>query len=103
MQPHARLSAGVDYTRSEIVASTGSGSDQTDWSPTGQLGLGFTLRTPTRLLESSRGKFASVSIGLKFDAGYSLLPSTTIKVADATVGEFKRSGLYIESALVLRF
>jgi len=103
LQPHMRLATGLHYTQTTIDAETGDGTNDSHYAPVGQLGAGVTVRTPTRLFQSSRGRFAAVSLGLKLEAGYLAVPSATVEVGDATVGELSQSGAYLEAAAVVRF
>lgn len=126
LQPHARLAAGAAFLDAELRengttyedGSTGIlGDDLFDSliSPFASLGLGVTLRTPTRLFEDSRGRLASLSAGLMFEGGYTLAAPVDvaldgpgpndqgIALREPGLGELKRSGPYLRGSIVARF
>jgi hypothetical protein len=90
--------------------------EDSGFAPFGSLGLGFTLRTPTRMFETHRGQLASLSLGLMVEAGYTLSAPLAlslhdddaeddgdIALTDAELGELQRSGPYLRFSLVTRF
>jgi hypothetical protein len=84
-------------------------------SPFGSLGLGVLLRTPTRMFENRRGAYASLSLGLMFEGGYTLAAPVDMKLAadgagerdvalvESELGELERSGPYARISAVARF
>jgi len=120
MQPHLRLAGGAAIIDAQLQAAgntfhDGAGGVFEDMiSPYGSAGLGFLLRTPTRLFENRRGRYASLSFGLMVEGGYTLAAPVDvalegpkpgargIPVAEPELGELERSGPYIRVSLVGR-
>ncbi|HMI93930.1 MAG TPA: hypothetical protein VK509_21295 [Polyangiales bacterium] len=120
LQPHLRLAGGAAIVDARLVAANetfhdGAGGVFEDMiSPYGSAGLGFSLRTPTRMFENRRGRFASLSFGLMVEGGYTLAApvdvalegpkasARDIPVAEPALGELERSGPYIRVSLVGR-
>jgi hypothetical protein len=116
LQPHARLAAGAALVRMKLDTSDSSGHFKNSGvSPFGSLGLGFTLRTPSRLFEDLRGQLASLSLGLMLEGGYTLAapidfklggPATgkrDVPIAEPKLGRLERSGPYARASFVVRF
>jgi hypothetical protein len=119
LQPHLRVAGGAAIIDARVVARDtfhdGAGGVFEDMiSPFASAGLGFMLRTPTRMFENRRGRFASLSFGLMIEGGYTLAapvdvevsgpePSSRgIPIAEPALGELERSGPYIRVSLVGR-
>lgn len=114
IQPHVRLSAGAQLVRSELAFGDVAFRNNGDL-PFGSLGAGFTLRSPTRLFESSRGELASLSVGVMIEGGYTLAQPLEMKVdgsgpddrdialIESDLGELDRSGPFMRISLVARF
>ena len=126
LQPHARLAAGAAFLDADLRengvryedGSTGLfDGDLFDSlvSPFVSLGLGATLRTPTRLFEDSQGHLASLSAGFMLEGGYTLAAPVDvaldgpgpndqgIALREPGLGQLKRSGPYVRGSLVMRF
>lgn len=112
-QPHLRLAGGAAFAQMELDAGAERFEDE-GFAPFGSLGLGFTLRTPTRLFENSRGQLASLALGLMFEGGYSLSAPLAFALEDdagdgaiavnaAELGELQRSGAYLRVSALARF
>jgi hypothetical protein len=119
LQPHVRLSAGAQLTNVELQIGS-SVYESTDFSdqdvlPFGSLGAGITLRSPTRLFETRRGRFSSLSLGLMLEAGYALVAPLgvtldgegpakgDITLVESELGEITRSGPFFRTSIVARF
>ena len=111
--PHVRLAVGAVTTRftqhdrvADIVYEDRSNS------VVGTFGAGFTLRTPTRLFETHRGRLASLSLGVLVEGGYTvakpasldLTPTKPGEVTRATfsLGQIDRSAPYLRIMAVVR-
>jgi hypothetical protein len=116
VQPHVRLAGGVTRVRISLTAPHDSTRfSDANLAPFGSLGLGFTLRTPTRLFEDHSGGWAALSFGLMFEGGYLLTNALAfdaagpdrdkraISLRDARLGKFDRSGPYLRVSVVVRF
>jgi hypothetical protein len=126
LQPHARLAAGAAFLDAQLHeggtryqdGSTGLFDGElfdSLISPFASLGLGFTLRTPTRSFEDSNGRLASLSAGIMFEGGYTLAAPVDvaldgpgpgdqgIALREPGLGELKRSGPYLRGSVVMRF
>jgi hypothetical protein len=114
LQPHARLAAGAALVSMALEAS-GQRFEDHGVSPFASLGLGCTLRTPTRLFEDRNGKLAALSMGLMLEGGYTLAApldftakgpgagNGAIPLTDSKLGRLERSGPYARASIVLRF
>jgi hypothetical protein len=123
LQPYARLAGGAALVDMELRSASPSerftegGGDPFDSavSPFGSLGVGVMLRTPTRMFESRRGKYASLSFGVMFEGGYTLAAPVEMKLdgegpgerdialVESELGELERSGPYARISGVARF
>lgn len=126
VQPHARLAAGAAFLDADLrengVRYEDGSSGLFDGelfdslvSPFASLGLGATLRTPTRLFEDGQGRLASLSAGIMLEAGYTLAAPVNvaldgpgpgdqgIALREPGLGQLKRSGPYLRGSLVMRF
>jgi hypothetical protein len=123
LQPYLRLAGGAALVNMELNTTgpeehfTEGGGDPFDSavSPFGSLGLGVMLRTPTRMFENKRGKYASLSFGLMFEGGYTLAGPVEMKLdgegpgerdialVETDLGELDRSGPYARISGVARF
>jgi hypothetical protein len=126
LQPHARLAAGAAFLDARLLVPGGPYEDGSSGlfdgelfdslvSPFASLGLGATLRTPTRLFEDERGNLASLSAGIMLEAGYTLAgpvdvaldgpgpDDQAIALREPGLGELKRSGPYLRGSFVIRF
>jgi hypothetical protein len=118
LQPHLRLAVGVSFLEMKIESiedsSAATFSDRRVL-PFGSLGGGLFLRTPTRLFENKRGNFASLSLGVLVEGGYTLAGAASfslkpkehskedIEINSADLGKLNRSGGYVRISLVVRF
>lgn len=113
LQPHLRLAGGVNYVAMTLRTSSPSERFTDDAvTPFGSLGLGFTLRTPTRLFEDQRGNLASLSVGVMVEGGYTLSAPIDFKLdgpgpgkrdialTEPNLGTLDRSGPYIRVSFV---
>ena len=126
LQPHARLAAGAAFLNAELEENGVTYRDGSTGildgelfdslvSPFASLGLGFTLRTPTRLFEDEKGHLAALSAGFMLEGGYTLAAPVEvaldgpgpgdqgIALREPGLGELKRSGPYVRGSLVMRF
>jgi hypothetical protein len=116
LQLHARLAAGAAFVGMGLDTTTPAQHFHDHGvSPFASLGLGCTLRTPTRLFEDGRGKLASLSLGLMLEGGYTVaapLDFTAdgpgpgqhdIALTDSKLGRLERSGPYARASIVVRF
>lgn len=120
--PHVRAAAGAAYTdlsiRDENLSADGNlGVDfeKDDWTATGELGAGLTLRTKARTFETRSGHVSSLSFGLLVEGGYSLAaampvklspadsPSSGVPLTTTKLGTLDRSAPYLRIAAVARF
>jgi len=112
--PHLRVAVGgVTSHFQRYDNATGETLGDRNGSVAATFGGGFTLRTPTRLFETDRGRLASLSFGLLFEAGYTvakdasftLKPNTNSNIAVSTfsIGNIERSAAYTRFAGVIRF
>jgi hypothetical protein len=114
LQPYARLAGGAARVEMELHAGAQSFDDD-GVSPFGSLGLGVLVRTPTRMFESRRGNYASLSFGLMLEGGYTLAAPVEMKLdgrgpgerdialIEADLGELSRSGPYARVSWIARF
>ena len=115
LQPHLRLAAGVSFVAMALRTSSPSERFTDDAvSPFGSLGLGLTLRTPTRLFEDKHGNLASLSVGVMVEGGYTLAAPLDFKLdgpgpgkraialTEPSLGTLDRSGPYIRVSFVGR-
>ena len=105
-QPHLRLAGGASFVDMELRTPAGESFDDGGVAPIGSAGVGFTLRTPTRMFESRNGNLASLSFGLMLEAGYTLAGSVPltldgegpeareIPITESELGELSGSGPY---------
>jgi len=114
LQPYLRLAAHGSLVKMELNFPDDESFTDKDFSGGGSLGVGFTVRTPTRLFENRQGKFASLSVGVLFEGGYMLASPVSfdlggkgsddrIEVTSASLGELDLSGPYFRTSLVVRF
>ena len=126
LQPHARLAAGAAFLDAELRDDGVTYEDGSTGildgelfnslvSPFASLGLGVTLRTPTRQFEDAKGNLASLSAGFMLEGGYTLAAPVDvaldgpgpgdqgIALREPGLGELKRSGPYVRGSLVMRF
>jgi hypothetical protein len=126
LQPHARLAGGAAFLDADLREDNAVYEDGSTGifdgelfdslvSPFASLGLGVTLRTPTRLFEDRQGRLASLSAGIMLEGGYTLAapvdvaldgpgPSDQgIALAEPGLGELERSGPYVRGSVVIRF
>jgi hypothetical protein len=117
LEPHLRIVGGASFASAKLHAYEAPRETFKDHgvSAFGSAGLGFTLRTPTRLFEDDDGRLAWLSLGLMVEGGYTLMApldlsfdgpgpdSRAIALADADAGTLKRSGPYIRTSFVVRF
>lgn len=111
--PHLRAAVGVVVTRFRLEDLDSFDFEDRDAHVASTLGAGFTLRTPSRLFETHRGRLSSFSIGLTLEAGYTYAkaasleatPTADSELARATfsLGELERSGAYLRALVALRF
>ncbi|MET0341484.1 MAG: hypothetical protein ABW252_10825 [Polyangiales bacterium] len=113
--PELRAGVGVVTSRFRMTEERADALDYRDRDThvVGSVGAGVTLRTPTRLFETPRGRLASLSLGLLLDGGYTFAkdaklsanPSSDGEVARSgfALGDLKRGGAYFRTMLVLRF
>jgi hypothetical protein len=113
LQPHARVAGGLAIVDYSVDARQHFKDD--GMSPFGSFGLGFTLRTPTRMFEDRSGKLAALSVGLMLEGGYTLAKpldfdlggpthsTQAIPISDAKAGRLDRSGPYARASIVVRF
>jgi len=115
LQPHLRLAAGVSFVAMALRTSSPSERFTDDAvSPFGSLGLGLTLRTPTRMFEDKHGNLASLSVGVMVEGGYTLAAPLDYKLdgpgpgkrdialTEPSLGTLDRSGPYIRVSFVGR-
>jgi hypothetical protein len=111
--PQLRASGGVSLFDLQLDVDAVSETDKAV-SGFGALGAGFWLHTPARLLESRRGKFASLKFGVIVEAGYAVRSSVdfalrnhssarSIPIVRADLGQFDLSGPYVRTSMVTRF
>jgi hypothetical protein len=116
LQPYARVAGGAARVDMELRSASPAQRFEDDAvSPFGSLGLGLLVRTPTRLFESRRGRYASLSFGLMLEGGYTLAAPVEMKLdgrgpgerdialTEADLGELERSGPYARLSWVARF
>jgi hypothetical protein len=114
-QPHLRLAGGASVVKAELRTSGDGTFSDSGVTPLGSMGLGFTLRTPTRMFETKRGQLSSLSLGLMLEAGYTLAEPIAlalerdgssdrgIPITESALGELSSSGFYLRASLVTRF
>jgi hypothetical protein len=113
LQPHVRLVGGAQFV--SMALQTSQQFHDKGVSPFASLGLGCTLRTPSRLFEDRQGKLAPLSIGLMLEGGYTLAgpldftadgpgpAKGAIALSDAKLGRLERSSPYVRASIVVRF
>jgi len=117
MFPHLKLAGGalfgtLEFQLNDPVPRQTTSEDTT--SPLGTIGAGVSFQTPTRMFESSDGAFASLSLGLLIEAGYTIASSMSmtlktdrdedpIENRTAALGELDLSGPYIRTSVLVRF
>jgi hypothetical protein len=113
--PHVRASGGASAIDLELEMSDGPNETDSAVSGFGALGAGFLLHTPARAFENRAGKFASLSLGFMFEAGYALRSPVdfalksrsatprSIEIVSAKLGRLDLSGPYLRTSLVARF
>lgn len=118
LQPQLRVAAGVSFLEMKIASiednSSVTFSDRAVL-PFLSLGGGVLLRTPTRLFESKTGNFASLSMGVLVEGGYTLAgvgsfslnpeahSDEDIEIRSVDLGKLDRSGGYLRISVVVRF
>ena len=114
-QPHLRAVFAPAIIRAELeLEQDGTHLQESHFSPAADLGVGFTLRTPTRLFETRGGRLASLSLGLLLEVGFSFAKALPLALQSdgeegmiaresADLGRLIRSGPYLRSTLVARF
>ena len=110
--PHLRAALGVQTAQLEVSRDGVSLSDKAT-SPLGNLGAGFTLRTPPRMFETEAGRCSSLSLGLLVEAGYLFARAASFKAApdnDSEVpqqsiglGKLEQASPYLRLLGVVRF
>jgi hypothetical protein len=114
LQPQARLALGASLLNLAMVTQNEPQDEDDAFSPFASLGAGFLLRSPTRSFENHEGRFAALSFGVLFEAGYALRAPvnfklgsasspTAIPLTQAKLGELSLGGPYIRTSLVSRF
>jgi hypothetical protein len=118
LQPHIRVAGGVSLLDVEIKSTENdveTSFKDHDVSPFASIGAGFMLRTPTRLFETNSGDFASLSMGVVLEGGYTFgAPASftlepkeksneRILLKSADLGKLDRSAGYLRISLVVRF
>jgi hypothetical protein len=110
-----QLRAGVGLAVTHVGLNDRQASielDDRDVGVAGSFGAGFTVRTPTRALETRRGKLASLSLGVLVEGGYTVAPDATLTpsgrggdVRRASLPSFhaERSAAYLRILAVTRF
>jgi hypothetical protein len=71
LSPHLRLGAGVSHGSVDFTMADGSGYDGGRWAPSGEAGVGLSLRTPTFSLRA-RGDGPWVAVTLTVEGGVQL-------------------------------
>jgi hypothetical protein len=112
--PHVR--AGVGFATTQLTVKDRVANVDFDDRATGAAGSfggGFTLRTPTRAMETRRGKLASLSFGVMVEGGYTVAQDAELKLEPAHGGDvrrvssaalkFERSAAYLRILFVTRF
>jgi len=117
MLPHIKLGCGALFGTLELELKdqkpVQTESEDTI-SPLGTIGAGVTFQTPKRMFESSDGTFASLSLGLLIEAGYTIASSMSLTLKTdrdkdpienrtAELGELDLSGPYIRTSVLVRF
>ncbi|MFI5307339.1 MAG: hypothetical protein ACHQ53_08305 [Polyangiales bacterium] len=116
LQPHARLAAGAQYLKMQLTSSSPTVAfKDSGWTPFASLGLGVTVRSPTRLFEDGQGHLASLSVGLMLEGGYTLAQpldlslsgpgpgARGVPIVEPKLGRLDRSGPYARASIVVRF
>lgn len=86
--PHARLALGWQHMHAELAEDDSSLAleDNAD-KAIGMVGAGLTVHTPHRAFETHRGRFASLSFGVLFEAGYSVTSAAQFNLRAQSDGE----------------
>jgi hypothetical protein len=118
LQPQVRAAAGLSVLEMRLKCMENNERtefDDKDLSPFASVGGGLFLRTPTRLFETQNGDFASLSLGVLVEGGYTLAQAASfslqpkddrtnaITLKSAELGKLDRSGPYLRISLVVRF
>jgi hypothetical protein len=118
LQPQLRAAVGLSVLELELKSLENDLETKfldRHLMPFASVGAGIFLRTPTRLLESKNGDFASLSMGVLVEGGYTLTgsapfslkpkdrPKQAISLKSADLGSVDRSGPYVRISLVVRF
>jgi hypothetical protein len=112
--PHVRAAVGGVTTRfQQHDRAADLDFEDRSGSVVGTFGAGFTLRTPTRMFETHRGRLASLSLGLLVEGGYTVAPDADLTLeptrgselsrATFALGSVQRSAPYLRIMGVLRF
>lgn len=113
--PHLRGGIGSVWTRVNLDGAEGGGTiDERDRALAGTLGGGLTLRTPTRTFETHQGRFASLSLGVLVEGGYTFAKdarivgtpgggTSDIDRSPVNLGRLERSAPYMRIMGVIRF
>jgi hypothetical protein len=113
LQPHVRVVGGVSWVRADLTAN-GEHSETEELPPFVSAGGGFLLRSPTRSFETPRGMFASLSLGVMVEGGYTHAAALDvgfrgargerdIALVEPDLGSLDRAGPYVRTSLVASF
>jgi len=117
MLPHIKLGCGALFGTLELELKD-EDQHQTESedtaSPLGTIGAGVTFQTPKGMFEGNDGAFASLSLGLLIEGGYTLASSMSLTLKTerdedpienrtAELGELDLSGPYIRTSVLVRF
>ncbi|MET0284316.1 MAG: hypothetical protein ABW352_07590 [Polyangiales bacterium] len=90
--PHVRAGVGVAITQLEVRDRlAGITLEDRTSGVAGSFGAGFTLRTPTRALETYRGRLSSLSFGLLFEGGYTVAQDAKLSPEPSRGGDVQRA------------
>jgi hypothetical protein len=112
--PHLRAGVGLAVTHVELKDRAAAIEfDDRELGVAGSFGGGFTLRTPTRALETHRGQLSSLSFGVLVEGGYTLAKDATLTPEPSRGGDVRRaspasfsaerSAAYLRILAVIRF
>ncbi|MBN1654734.1 MAG: hypothetical protein JXA30_13265 [Deltaproteobacteria bacterium] len=116
--PHLRVAGGACFGSMEFQLRDDpnriQSADENTTSPFGNIGAGITLQTPNRMFENSSGAFASLSLGLLIEAGYTMASPMSLSLETATeddqiekriagLGDLDLSGPYVRTSVMVRF
>jgi hypothetical protein len=90
--PHVRAGVGFATTRVSLHDSAAQLKFEDQHAgAAGTFGAGFTLRTPTRALETEGGRLASLSLGLMFEGGYTVAADAKLAPEPTHGGDLRRA------------